>query len=150
MYTRSRRQKSFLSNLLPKKLLRNFSNTPHRRISGRGGRSHANFGSRSANNISVLSLRRLKNLFFKISVFAAIILIFAIAWQVFRPGIRVRVSPETVAAFRVPHRAIGMLQNYSEEYGIPFAELFAVFNAENDFFPEKSAVYDLSVLNNCM
>lgn len=103
-------------------------------------------GRRPMRQMSLLSLRRIKDLLFKISVIAAIILIFAVAWQVFRPGVRVRVSPETVAAFRVPHRAIGMLKNYSVEYGIPFAELFAVFHAENDFFPEKSAVYDLSVI----
>jgi len=68
------------------------------------------------------------------------------AWQLLRPGIRVRVSPDVVAAFRVPHRAIGLLKDYSAANNIPFAQLFAVFNAENEFFPEKSAVYDLSVL----
>jgi len=68
------------------------------------------------------------------------------AWQLLRPGIRIRVSPDVVAAFRVPHRSIGLLKEYANAHNIPFAQLFAVFNAENDFFPEKSAVYDLSVL----
>jgi len=79
-------------------------------------------------------------------VIAAIITISVIAWRIIRPGVNIRVNPDTVAAFRVPHRAIGMLADYADTHGIPFPELFAVFNAENDFFPEKSAVYDLSRL----
>jgi len=59
---------------------------------------------------------------------------------------RVRVSPDVVAAFRVPHRAIGLLETYADRHNISFPQLFAIFNAENGFFPEKSAVYDLSVL----
>ena len=97
-------------------------------------------------NISFLKQRRIKEYFFRGCVLVAIVLIFAFAWQIMRPGIRIRVSTDTVAALRVPHRAIGMLKNYAEEYNIPFPELFAIFNAENDFFPEKSAVYDLSVI----
>ena len=92
------------------------------------------------------TIRRLKERMFRLSVFLFIALIGFGAWQLLRPGIRVRVSPDVVAAFRVPHRAIGMLEDYALRHNINFAELFAVFNAENDFFPEKSAVYDLSVL----
>jgi len=87
-----------------------------------------------------------KEAFFRICVVATVFIILAAAWRVLRPSQNVRVSPDTVAAFRVPHRAIGMLRNYADDYGLPFPELFAVFNAENDFFPEKSATYDLSVL----
>jgi len=94
----------------------------------------------------VVNFRRMKEYFFRVCVLAVIVLILSGAWRAVRPGVRVNVSPDTVAAFRVPHRAIGMLRDYSVRHGIPFAELFAVFNAENDFFPEESAVYDLSVL----
>jgi len=93
-----------------------------------------------------ISLRRIKERLFRLSVFIVIALIVFGVWQLLRPGIRVRVSPDTVAAFRVPHRAIGMLETYATRHNISFPYLFAVFNAENDFFPEKSAIYDLSVL----
>jgi len=79
-------------------------------------------------------------------VFLIIALIAFGIWQLIRPGIRIRASADVVAAFRVPHRAIGMLEAYAEQHNLSFAQLFAVFSAENDFFPEKSAVYDLSVL----
>ena len=94
----------------------------------------------------VIRVRRLKDMAFKISVLIAILLIAFAVWQIVRPGIRVRVDAETVAAFRVPHRAIGILRDYANQHGIPFPELFAIFNAENDFFPEKSVVFDLSGL----
>ncbi|MCL1842208.1 MAG: M23 family metallopeptidase [Defluviitaleaceae bacterium] len=94
----------------------------------------------------VMRARRLKEYFFRVCVIAIIILFAAAAFRLVRPGIRVRVDPDTVAAFRVPHRAIGMLRTYAARNGIHFPELFAVFNAENNFFPEKHAVYDLSVL----
>jgi len=97
-------------------------------------------------NLSLLGQRRLKAHFFRACVVITMIFILAAAWQAMRPGIRVRVSPDTVAAFRVPHRAIGMLQEYSNIYGIPFAELFAVFNVHNDFFPEKHATFDLNAI----
>jgi len=93
-----------------------------------------------------ISLRRIKERLFRLSVFIVIALVIFGIWQLLRPGIRVRVSPDTVAAFRVPHRAIGMLEEYASRHNISFPHLFAVFNAENDFFPEKSAIYDLSVL----
>ena len=93
-----------------------------------------------------ISLRRIKERAFRFSVLIVIILILFGAWQLLRPGIRVRVSPDVVAAFRVPHRAIGLLEDYARRHNISFPYLFAVFNAENDFFPEKSAIYDLSVL----
>jgi len=79
-------------------------------------------------------------------VFLIIALFVFGAFRLLRPGVRVSVSPDVVAAFRVPHRAIGMLEDYSVKHNISFPQLFAVFNAENNFFPEKSAVYDLSVL----
>jgi len=88
----------------------------------------------------------MKDLFFRICVFALIIIVITVAWRVIRPGTNVRVSPDTVAAFRVPHRAIGMLRIHARENDIPFPELFAIFNAENDFFPQKSATYDLSLI----
>jgi len=94
----------------------------------------------------IIRTRHLKELAFRICVLAAILLLAAGAWRIVRPGIRVRVDAETVAAFQVPHRAIGMLRGYAAEHGIPFPELFAVFNAENGFFPEKTAIFDLSVL----
>jgi len=81
-----------------------------------------------------------------ICVAAVIFLLLAAVWAVLRPGVRVRVDAETVAAFRVPTGSIGSLRGYAAQNGIRFAELFAVFNAENNFFPEKHAVYDLSEL----
>jgi len=94
----------------------------------------------------VIRLKRLKEYFFRTCVLAVIILIIFAGWSLFRPGIRIRVDSETVAAFQIPHRSIEILKNYASENGIYFPELFAVFNAENNFFPEKSAVYDLSVI----
>jgi len=96
--------------------------------------------------LSNISLRRIKEQLFRLSVFMVISLLAFGVWQLLRPGMRVRVNPDIVAAFRVPHRSIALLQDYANTHNIPFAQLFAVFNAENDFFPEKSAVYDLSVL----
>jgi len=93
-----------------------------------------------------INLRRFKEKLFRLSVFMVIALVIFGVWQLIRPGVRVRVSPDEVAAFRVPHRAIGMLKEYAQRHNISFPLLFAVFNAENDFFPEKSAVYDLSML----
>ncbi|MCL2387439.1 MAG: M23 family metallopeptidase [Defluviitaleaceae bacterium] len=93
-----------------------------------------------------LNSKRVKEFFFQACVVGLILLIVVGLWTAMRPGVRVRVDADTVAAFRVPHRAIGMLRVYAAENAIPFAELFAVFIAENDFFPEKHAVYDLSQL----
>jgi hypothetical protein len=93
-----------------------------------------------------VSLRIMKKYFFRLCVLAGLFLVCYGVWQVVRPGVRIRVNAETVAAFRVPHRAIGQLEAYAERHGISFAELFVIFNAENHFFPEKSVVHDLSVI----
>ncbi|MCL1845245.1 MAG: M23 family metallopeptidase [Defluviitaleaceae bacterium] len=90
--------------------------------------------------------KRRKEYFFMFCVAVTIFLMFAAVWGILRPGVRVRVDAETVAAFRVPTGSIGRLRGYAAQNGIGFAELFAVFNAENGFFPEKHAVYDLSRL----
>ena len=94
----------------------------------------------------IINIKRVKELFFRICVIATILFAVSIVWRVVRPSVNVRVSADTVAAFRTPHRAIGMLKQYASDNNIPFAELLAVFNAENDFFPEKSAVFDLSII----
>jgi len=88
----------------------------------------------------------MKEYFFRLCVILLLLIVVIGAWQVIRPGVRIRPRPETVAAFNTPHRAIGILQEYAQQHGIPFAELFAVFNAENDFFPEQSDTFDLNVL----
>lgn len=95
---------------------------------------------------SILKVRRAKEYFFRACVIAAIFLILGGAWSLLRPGTKVRANADTVAAFRVPHRSIGMLRVYAAENAISFPELFAVFNAENNFFPDKHASYDLSAL----
>ncbi|MCL2285267.1 MAG: M23 family metallopeptidase [Firmicutes bacterium] len=92
------------------------------------------------------TIKGFKELFFRICVFATILLAMTILWRVARPGANLRVSPDTVAAFRVPHRAIGMLADYAHAHDISFPELFALFNAENNFFPEKTVAYDLTGL----
>jgi len=79
-------------------------------------------------------------------LFVGLIVLLVIGWRLMRSGNNVRVSPDTVAAFNVPHRAMGLLMEYSRRHGLDFSELFAVFNAENDFFPIASASYDLSEL----
>ena len=89
----------------------------------------------------------LKDYFFGICVIAVIFLVLVGVINLARPGVRIRVDADTVAAFRVPHRAIGALRVYAARNGISFPELFALFNAENNFFPEKKAVYDLSILD---
>jgi murein DD-endopeptidase MepM/ murein hydrolase activator NlpD len=97
---------------------------------------------------NILRTRRRKEYFFRACVIAVILLIFAMVFGLLRPGVRVRVDSETVAAFRVPHRAIGLLRVYAAQNGISFPELFAVFNAENNFFPEKHSYYDFDKLEN--
>ena len=92
------------------------------------------------------SNKNIKELLFRLSVVAVIALFFLILWRIVRPGVSVRVSADTVAAFRVPHSTIEPLRNYALEHGIPFAELFTLFNAENDFFPTKSATFNLDEL----
>lgn len=109
---------------------------------------HHRYRRKKTNLLSITSIvPTAKVLFFRLCVAAVIFLICMTAWRIVRPSTRVRVSSDTVAAFRVPHRAIGMLAQYSQEYDIPFAKLFAIFNAENEFFPEKTAAYDLSQLH---
>jgi murein DD-endopeptidase MepM/ murein hydrolase activator NlpD len=44
----------------------------------------------------------------------------------------------------VPYQAAGLLNGYAAAHGVPFAELFTLFCAENGFFPEKHVSYDLS------
>jgi len=92
------------------------------------------------------SKRSLKEYLFAVCVAAVIILLLTGVWRLVRPGIRVRASAETVAAFRVPTGAIDSLRMYADQNEIKFPELFAVFNAENKFFPEKHSAYDLSAL----
>jgi murein DD-endopeptidase MepM/ murein hydrolase activator NlpD len=89
---------------------------------------------------------RLKDLFYKLCVWGFILIAAVIAWRVITPGIKIKASAETVAALRVPHRAITRLEAYAVRHGIPFAELFLLFCAENNFFPEKNVNYDLSGL----
>jgi len=88
----------------------------------------------------------MREFFYRVCVVAVLLAVLVSGWRLLQPGMRVRVHADTVAAFRVPHRAIGLLEVYAARYGIPFAELFAIFVAENDFFPEKSAVHDISGL----
>ena len=115
---------------------------------GLGHRTAARSGIIRRNTFALRlpSARRLKDRLFRLSVFIVIALVAYGVWQIIRPGIRIRVNPDVVAAFRVPHRSIGLLETYANRHNIPFPQLFTVFVAENDFFPEKSAVYDLSAL----
>lgn len=93
-----------------------------------------------------ISRRVLKRYFFRLCVLAGVILFCFGVWFLVRPGIRIRVNADTVAALRVPHRAIGLLEFYAQRHDIPFAELFTVFVAENQFFPDKATIHDLSVI----
>ncbi|MCL2456688.1 MAG: M23 family metallopeptidase [Defluviitaleaceae bacterium] len=90
---------------------------------------------------------RMKENFFRVCVAAAIFFIFFAAFGFLRPGIRVKVDAETVAAFRVPHSAIGTLRVVAAQNEISFAELFAIFNAENNFFPQKHAAFEINSIN---
>lgn len=130
---------------------KNFTNvtTLLRRTASRGSAFSHQFSRglrRRGFRTNVVSFKKVQELFFRFCVVIAIILIILGGWRVLRPGKTIRVNPDTVAAFHVPHRAIGMLRTYAADHNINFAELFAVFNAENAFFPEKSATYDLSAL----
>jgi murein DD-endopeptidase MepM/ murein hydrolase activator NlpD len=87
-----------------------------------------------------------KEMFFRLCVVATVIVMCVLAWRLLRPGITVRVHPDTVAAFRVPHQTIGLLESYAAAHNISFPTLLAVFHAENDFFPQKSATFDVSKL----
>jgi murein DD-endopeptidase MepM/ murein hydrolase activator NlpD len=95
---------------------------------------------------NILKTRRRKEFFFRLCVVGVIILIFAMIFGLLRQGVRVRVNAETVAALRVPHSAIGVLRVHAAKNDISFPELFAVFNAENNFFPEKQNYYDIKNL----
>ncbi len=80
----------------------------------------------------------------KAAAWILLLLLIIILWQLFNPRLRVTAADETVAALRVPYQAAGMLEAYAAKHGVPFAELFTLFCAENEFFPEKRVVYDLS------
>jgi murein DD-endopeptidase MepM/ murein hydrolase activator NlpD len=89
-------------------------------------------------------LRKLDAVGFKLAVWGLIIVLAVFFWQRFNPGMKVTANIETVAALRVPYQATGLLQGYAAAHGVPFAELFTLFCAENGFFPEKHVSYDLS------
>jgi hypothetical protein len=103
-------------------------------------------GKKRGRTVFNLSARQLKELFFRLCVAGFILLVIIAVWRIFTPGLKIKASHETVAALRVPHAAIGLLESYAAKHEIPFAPLFTLFCAENDFFPEKAALYDLSVL----
>ena len=87
-----------------------------------------------------------KDLFFRLCVIATILALLVFAWRVLRPGVNIRVNPNTVAAFNIPHRAIGLLESYANTHSVPFPELMVLFLAENDFFPNPSATFDFGRL----
>ena len=91
-----------------------------------------------------IPLKKVKETAFRACVFLFIALVFVLIIRLLAPGLTIKAAPETVAALRVPHRAVKMLHTYAAEYQIPFAELFVLFCAENGFFPEKNVAYDLS------
>ena len=97
---------------------------------------------------AIINWRRVQERLFNLSVIAVFALMGLIIWRFSRPSIRIDVEPETVAAFNVPYESIGILQAFAENNDISFPELFAVFNAENEFFPHQYANYDLSNLDN--
>jgi len=96
---------------------------------------------------AIINWRRVQERLFNISVFAVFALMGLMVWRFSRSNIRINVEPEVVAAFNVPYESIGILQAFAENNNISFAELFAVFNAENNFFPHQHATYDLSNLD---
>ena len=96
---------------------------------------------------AIINWRRVQERLFNLSVIAVFVLMGLMVWRFTRPSIRINVEPETVAAFNVPYESIGILQAFAENNNISFAELFAVFNAENEFFPHQHAKYDLSSLD---
>ena len=98
------------------------------------------------NRRKYFSPRALNIILFRAAVAGVfLLLIFGLA-RLISGGEKIRASAETVAAFRAPHRAFALLYTQAETHNIPFAELFTVFCAENAFFPEKAAAYDLSAL----
>jgi len=97
------------------------------------------------NRRSFLSVN-IKALGFKLCLLVGGFFLLFFGWRLIRSGNNIRVNPDTVAAFNIPHRAIGLLMEYSRRHGFDFPELFTVFNLENDFFPVASASYDLSEL----
>jgi len=82
--------------------------------------------------------------FFRLCVLAGMVLLIMGLWSWLRPGGRIRVDADLVAAFQMPHRAIGQLQDYAAAHGVPFAELLVIFNAENNFFPDRTLTFDLT------
>jgi hypothetical protein len=79
-----------------------------------------------------------------LAVWGLIVVLAVFIWQWFNPRRSVSAKNETVAALRVPYEAVGLLESYAAVHGVPFAELFTLFCAENGFFPEKHLSYDLS------
>ena len=94
----------------------------------------------------MISQKRAKEAFFRLCVLATVAIVLAIVWRVARPGVNIRVSPDVVGAFNTPHRAISRLREYAQTHHIPFGELLAVYNAENNFFPVQFTNHDLSRL----
>ena len=90
--------------------------------------------------------RVMRGLGFRLCVFVGLFLLILGGWQLFRPGVRIRVNADLVAAFQVPHRAIGLLSDYATQQDIHFATLFTIFMAENDFFPDKAIIHDLRAI----
>lgn len=94
----------------------------------------------------LIKMELLKELLYRMAVAAVLLLLIVGGWRLLHPGVKIKASVDTVAAFRVPYRSIGMLKAYAAKHGVPFSQLFVLFCAENNFFPEKNTTYDLSRL----
>ena len=68
-----------------------------------------------------------------VMVLAAICLL---TWRAFNPPVRVKVTPEAVAAFRIPSQTMEQLYVLSYGYNISFAQLLTIYSIENSFAPE--------------
>ena len=97
----------------------------------------------------IYATKRKPNKKFRVSLphiykLAAVALLLFVGFFIFNRGQPIHKDPATIAAFQMPYRAIGLLENYAQVHGVSFPALMALFNVENNFFPHTGAVYDLS------
>jgi murein DD-endopeptidase MepM/ murein hydrolase activator NlpD len=107
-------------------------------------RSHSRAVRKPGRAPSLMLLRKLDAFGFKLAVSAVAVIAVVFFLRGFNTRMRISADNATVAALRVPYQAAGLLNGYAAAHGVPFAELFTLFCAENGFFPEKHVSYDLS------
>lgn len=80
---------------------------------------------------------RAREWLFNAAVALVLVAVGLLTWRALYPPVRITAAPETVAAFRIPSQAMGQLYALSQWHDIHFAQLLALYSAENDFFYDE-------------